>query len=234
MQEMVGSSPTMTAAKDQALPYRAAPARLFVSPESQKAGTDSSMPRLFTALEIPAEVASALTPHRGGLAGARWIDPADYHITLRFLGDVDRRTANEVDEFLGDIQAYPFEVTLDALGTFGGDKPRAVYARVQPTPRLTELQADIERLMRRLGLPAEGRKFVPHVTLARLRDTSPLDVAHFLSLHPIVRPIVFTIRRLALMSSRDSVGGGPYVLEAAYPLGPAYPNRPLRGDHQRR
>ncbi|MDP3602802.1 MAG: RNA 2',3'-cyclic phosphodiesterase [Bosea sp. (in: a-proteobacteria)] len=192
------------------------------------------MPRLFTALEIPAEVALALTPHRGGLAGARWIDPADYHITLRFLGDVDRRTANDVDAFLGDIQSHPFEVTLDALGTFGGDKPRAVYARVQPTPRLTELQADLERLMRRLGLPAEGRKFVPHVTLARLRDTSPLDVAHFLSLHPIVRPISFTARRLALMSSRDSVGGGPYVLEAAYPLGPSYPNRPIRADHQRR
>ena len=67
-----------------------------------------------------------------------------------------------------------------------------------------------------------------------LRDTSPLDVAHFLSLHPIVRPISFTARRLALMSSRDSVGGGPYVLEAAYPLGPSYPNRPMRGDHQRR
>ncbi len=192
------------------------------------------MPRLFTALEIPAEVASALTLHRGGLAGARWIDPADYHITLRFLGDVDRRTANDLDEFLGDIRSYPFEVALDALGTFGGDKPRSVFARVQPNPRLIELQADLERLMRKLGLPAESRKFVPHVTLARLRDTAPVDVAHYLSLHPIVRPISFTARRLALMSSRDSVGGGPYVLEAAYPLGPSYPNRLARGEFQRR
>jgi 2'-5' RNA ligase len=88
-----------------------------------------------------------------------------------------------------------------------------------------ELQGDLERMLRRLGLPAEPRKFVPHVTLARLRDTSPVDVAHFLSMHPIVRPLSFTARRLALMSSRDSVGGGPYVMEAAYPLGPAYPNR---------
>ncbi|PTM40460.1 RNA 2',3'-cyclic phosphodiesterase [Bosea sp. 124] len=192
------------------------------------------MPRLFTALEIPAEVASVLTLHRGGLAGARWIDPADFHITLRFLGDVDRRMANDLDAFLADIRNYPFEVTLDALGSFGGDKPRAVFARVQPSPGLSELQADLERMMRRLGLPPEGRKFVPHVTLARLRDASPVDVAHYLSLHPIVRPITFTARRLALMSSRDSVGGGPYVLEAAYPLGPSYPNRPLRGEFQRR
>ena len=88
--------------------------------------------------------------------------------------------------------------------------------------------------MRRLGLPPEARKFVPHVTLARLRDSSPVDVAHYLAMHPIVRPITFTARRFALMSSRDSIGGGPYVLEAAYPLGPSYPNRLYRNDSQRR
>ncbi|WP_449257280.1 RNA 2',3'-cyclic phosphodiesterase [Bosea sp. (in: a-proteobacteria)] len=183
------------------------------------------MPRLFIALEIPADVATELTLHRGGLSGARWIDPSDYHVTLRFLGDVDRRMANDVDHMLSDLGAYPFEVTLDALGSFGGDKPRALFARVAPSRTLTELQADVERQMRRLGMPAEGRKFVPHVTLARLRDTTPVELAHFLSLHPIVRPISFTARRVALMSSRDSIGGGPYVLEAAYPLGPSYPNR---------
>ncbi|WP_353187340.1 RNA 2',3'-cyclic phosphodiesterase [Bosea sp. (in: a-proteobacteria)] len=183
------------------------------------------MPRLFIALEIPADVATELTLHRGGLSGARWIDPSDYHVTLRFLGDVDRRMANDVDHMLSDLGAYPFEVTLDALGSFGGDKPRALFARVAPSRALTELQTDVERQMRRLGMPAEGRKFVPHVTLARLRDTTPVELAHFLSLHPIVRPISFTARRVALMSSRDSIGGGPYVLEAAYPLGPSYPNR---------
>ncbi len=183
------------------------------------------MPRLFIALEIPAEVATGLTLHRGGLSGARWIEPSDYHITLRFLGDVDRRMANDIDYMLSDLTAYPFEVTLDALGSFGGDKPRALFARAQPGKALTDLQADLERQMRRLGLPAEARKFVPHVTLARLRDTTPVELAHFLSLHPIVRPFTFTARRVALMSSRDSIGGGPYVLEAAYPLGPSYPNR---------
>jgi 2'-5' RNA ligase len=183
------------------------------------------MPRLFIALEVPAEIATGLALHRGGLGGARWIEPADYHITLRFLGDVDRHRANDVDAALCDLSAWPFEVTLDALGSFGGDKPRAVYARVQPDKALTDLQSDLERQMRRLGLPGEARKFVPHVTLARLRDTSAAEVAHYLGQHPIVRPLAFTARRVALMSSRDSVGGGPYVLEAAYPLGPAYPDR---------
>jgi len=192
------------------------------------------MPRLFTALEIPPDVAAALALRRGGLNGARWIEPADYHITLRFLGDVDRRLAHDVDSFLGDIGTRPFDIGLDGLGSFGGDKPRAVFARVQPSAALSELQADIERLARRLGLPPESRKFAPHVTLARLRDTLPADVAHYLALHPIVKPLGFTARRFALMSSRDSVGGGPYVTEAAYPLGLSYPNRLPRNAVQRR
>lgn len=192
------------------------------------------MPRLFSALEIPADIATELTLHRGGLLGARWIEPADYHVTLRFFGDVDRHISQELDAGLADIEADPIEIVLDQLGSFGGDKPRAVFARVQPSPHLTELQADLERLARRFGLPPESRKFVPHVTLARLRDASPVEVAHYLATHPIVKPLRFTARRIALMSSRDSIGGGPYVLEAAYPLGPHYPNRPLQHSGVRR
>ena len=94
--------------------------------------------------------------------------------------------------------------------------------------------ADLEGALGEAGVGRVRAAFVPHVTLARLRDASPADVAHFLALHPIVKPIGFTTRRVALMSSRDSVGGGPYVLEAAYPLGPSYPNRLARHETQRR
>ena len=185
------------------------------------------MPRLFSALEIPADIGSELALHRGGLLGARWVEPADYHVTLRFFGDVDRHMAQDLDEQLAEIAGQPFEVVLDGLDVFGGDKPRAIYARVQPNPLLNELQADIERMARKLGLPAEARKFAPHVTLARVRDTSPAELAGFLSAHPIIRKMSFRAGRIALMSSRDSIGGGPYVLEAAYPLGPTDPNRLL-------
>jgi RNA 2',3'-cyclic 3'-phosphodiesterase len=177
------------------------------------------MPRLFTALEVPAEVRQQLALHKGGLTGARWVEPSDYHITLRFLGDVDGRTARDVTGYLADIQPMgPLTLTIDEIASFGGDKPRALYARVQPHADLGSLQADHERLMRNMGLEPETRRYRPHVTLARLKDAMPFEVAQFLSSRPLMRPISFQVRRFVLFSSRASVGGGPYVIEAAYPF----------------
>jgi RNA 2',3'-cyclic 3'-phosphodiesterase len=176
------------------------------------------MPRLFTALEIPADIGLQLSALRGGLPGARWMEPSDYHITLRFMGDVDGRTAREIASSLDTIATGPLHLALDAVESFGGDKPRSVFARVAAHPGLVSLQGDHERLMRQCGLAPEGRKFRPHVTLARLRDASPLDLADYLSAQAIISPLRFTVRRFVLMSSRASVGGGPYVIEAAYPL----------------
>lgn len=176
------------------------------------------MPRLFTGLEIPADIARQLALYRGGLFPARWIEPQDYHITLRFMGDIDRSTANDAVRLLGDTGRGPLTVTLTQLDSFGGDKPRSIHAKVQATPALVDLHNEHERMMRRLGLPPETRKFVPHVTLARLKDTSSIAVADYLSVRPMLRSISFTAERFVLYSSRDSVGGGPYVVEAAYPL----------------
>lgn len=176
------------------------------------------MPRLFTGLEIPADIAEALARYRGGLHGARWIDVENYHITLRFIGDVDATTAADIVDSLADIDRLPVTVTLDRLDSFGGGRPRSIFARVRPDPALLELQADHERCMRRVGLPPETRKFTPHVTLARLRDASPLDVADYFAGHGAFPPLTFTAERFVLFSSRASVGGGPYVVEAAYAL----------------
>lgn len=176
------------------------------------------MPRLFTALEVPVEIAEALAAMRGGLFGARWIDVENYHLTLRFIGDIDDSTAREVDVELGRIRRAPVTVTLDGLGFFGGDKPRAIVARAQAGPALVALQAEQERLIRRTGRPAETRKFTPHVTLARLRGVSPVAVADYLTGRTLPNRH-FTADRFVLMSARDSIGGGPYMIEAAYPLG---------------
>lgn len=175
------------------------------------------MPRLFTGIEIPDDVADVLATYRGGLPGARWIDPDDYHLTLRFIGDIDMRTAEEVDSMLCDVDVPPVRITLTGLGSFGGDRPRAIFAAVEATRELMALQADQERRLRRLGLPPETRKYTPHVTLARLRSASVLDLAEYFATRAGFRSLTFTAERFALFSSRESVGGGPYLVEASYP-----------------
>jgi 2'-5' RNA ligase len=176
------------------------------------------MPRIFTGLEIPPGVAQSLSMLRGGLPGARWIDPENYHLTLRFIGDVDDPVAHEVASMLGRVRRREFELRFDGLSAFGGRRPRAVVAALAPTQELMELQAEHERLMQRVGLEPEGRKYTPHVTLARLRDSSSLQVAEYLATRALLRAPPFKVSRFVLFSSRASVGGGPYIVEAAYPF----------------
>ena len=170
------------------------------------------MPRLFTGVEIPSDVGQSLATLRGGLPGARWIDPENYHLTLRFIGDVDDLIAHEVASMLGRVKRGAFDLH------FEGRKPRAVVATVAPAQALLEVQSEHERLMQRIGLEPEGRKYTPHVTLARLRDSSSRDVAEFLAARGYFRTAAFPVSRFVLFSSRASVGGGPYVVEASYPL----------------
>lgn len=176
------------------------------------------MPRLFTALEIPAEIGRGLSMLRGGISGARWIDPENYHVTLRFVGDVDDAVGRDIALMLGQVRRRAFDMVLDGVDQFGGHKPRAVFAAVKASSAIVELQQDHERLMQRLGLGAEGRTFKPHVTLARLRDASARQVADYLALRAPYRSPPIHVPRFVLYSSRDSVGGGPYVVEASYPL----------------
>ena len=177
------------------------------------------MPRLFTGLEVPYHVQSALWLKRGGLSGARWIDPENYHITLRFIGDVDNRTADEVSYELDRLSySEGFGIRLSHLGTFGGDTPRALYAGVENSEGLQRLQAAHERVLRRAGLEPEARRFVPHVSLARLRGASAVEVAEFIHEAGQFTPLEFSVGRFVLFSSKASVGGGPYLVGQTYPL----------------
>ncbi|MEZ5871400.1 MAG: RNA 2',3'-cyclic phosphodiesterase [Nitratireductor sp.] len=181
------------------------------------------MPRLFTAIEIPGQVAFSLAMMRGGLPGARWIDQENYHVTLRFIGDTDHRTADEIVNALARTSRRQFSLRLNGLNAFGGNKPHSIHACVEPSSALVELQSEQERIMQRIGLKAESRKFTPHVTLARLRGTKGnakgSDVANWLALRGSFSTTPFSVDRFVLLSSRDSVGGGPYVTEEVFDLG---------------
>jgi RNA 2',3'-cyclic 3'-phosphodiesterase len=176
------------------------------------------MPRLFTALEVPRVVAIGLSLLKGGLPGARWIDAENYHVTLRFIGDVDGRQADELAEALDQIKAPQLTLSTRGLSVFGSKKPHSLIANIDSQPALSSLNADMERLCQRHGLVADARRFIPHVTLARLKNTTPQEAALYLSQRGLISVPDFTASRFVLMSSRDSVGGGPYAIEAVYPL----------------
>jgi 2'-5' RNA ligase len=177
------------------------------------------MPRLFTGLELPDSVVGQLALVCGGVVGARWLKPEDYHITLRFVGDIDAGAAQDIAETLGDICRPKALVRFDGLSWFGGGKPRAVVAKVKADPTLIDLQAEQERRLRRIGIEPETRKFTPHVTLARLRGVGARAIADFLASRGALAAEAFTAERFVLFSARDGSGGGPYVVEAGYPLG---------------
>ena len=176
------------------------------------------MPRLFTALEIPSPLAFSLSLLRGGLPGARWVDPENYHITLRFIGDIDHRTADEVGRALMRVDKPSFDLMIAGLDALGGNKPHSIVAAVRPSQVLRDLQSEHERIIQRIGLEPERRKFRPHVTLARIKGVSEADAAAYLALRGDFRTPPFPVGRFVLLSSRDSRGGGPYVMEEAYPL----------------
>ena len=179
------------------------------------------MPRLFTGLALPPGVRDALASQRGGLPGARFLEPDLYHLTLRFLGDVDGATAEEVFACLAEARPRPeVPVVLDALDGFGGDRPRSLIARARAGDALLDLQAEHERIARRAGLAPETRRFTPHVTLARFgRGVTAGAVAGWLAERAPFAPLDFAATRAVLFSARDGTGGGPYLVEAEFPFG---------------
>ena len=176
------------------------------------------MLRLFAGIEVPQAHRMRLGFVRAPLPSAKWVDPEDMHITLRFAGDIDNRQADGFAEFLAAIEIRPFEVRIADLGVFGGREPRVLWAGVDGGEPLLALHRATERAARSAGLEPERQSFKPHVTLARLRGTSPDVVAGFLGSRGGMDLPPFTVERFVLFSSRPHVGGGPYVVEDAYPL----------------
>jgi RNA 2',3'-cyclic 3'-phosphodiesterase len=126
--------------------------------------------------------------------------------------------ADDIADTLGKVSRFGFALVIEGVVSFGTRKPHAIVARIAPNRPLRDLQAEHERLMQRIGLPAEQRKFIPHVTLARLRGANGRDIAEYLSARGGFISTPFEVSRFVLFSARNSVGGGPYVVEESYPL----------------
>lgn len=174
--------------------------------------------RLFVAIPIPEDIAERLLMLKADVPGASWRLAEHFHLTLRFLGEIDEAYARDVDHELGRIVAAPFEIALAGAGSFGGKEPSALWAGVDAPPDLARLQANCESAVRSAGLAPEPRKFKPHVTLAYCHGTLDVDVANFLQDAAPFRTDTFWVDHFCMYSSRATKAGSRYVEEAVYPL----------------
>jgi 2'-5' RNA ligase len=177
--------------------------------------------RLFTAIEIPPALRADLARLQNGVPGARWVEPENFHVTLRFVGEVDNAIASDIDAQLARIGAIGFELAIKGVGYFAdGAKLRALYAAVENNPALEHLQQKVESAISRAGVRPEGRRYTPHVTLARFsgRQDAGHHLAQFMASHSLWRPEPFDVEHFTLFSSVTRPEGALYRVEAEYPL----------------
>ena len=174
--------------------------------------------RLFVGLSIPRNVADGIFLIQAGVPGARWQTREQLHLTLRFIGEVDGRDAAAIDDALSLISAPSFELALKGVGEFGGKTPHTLWAGVRDAEPLRYLNRKIENAIQRTGLPADERKFTPHVTLARLRGSPRERVIDYLADHALYASPAFEVREFILYSSTLTPKGSLYVPQRVYPL----------------
>lgn len=175
------------------------------------------MHRLFVAIRPPADQRAFLLARMGGVDKARWQDDAQLHLTLRFVGEVDRRCAEDLADVLGSIRFAPFPIHLSGVGRF--ERKHVVdtlWAGVQPRDRLGALHKKIDRACVSIGLPPEGRAYLPHITLARFGRFGGV-VDSFLACHAGLAGTPFLVDGFTLFESRTGHAGATYHAMEDYP-----------------
>lgn len=176
------------------------------------------MPRLFVAIRPPASVRDALIDTMEALPAARWQDDEQLHLTLRFAGEVDAPTAEDLAGALERVSAAPFDLALRGVGTFDRrGRVHTLWAGVAPSPALLALQKKVERACQACGLEPEHRKFAPHVTIARLSARTS-EIAGWLAAHQAFASPPWAVSDFRLYESDLAAGGPDYTALVRYPL----------------
>jgi 2'-5' RNA ligase len=176
--------------------------------------------RLFVAVPLPEMIRTQLQLLCGGLPGVRWVPPENFHITLRFIGEVDGGVFHDIDASLAGIRAPRFSLALSGVGHFGNGRIRSLWAGVTKEPALHHLHGKVESAIVRAGLPAEGKKYAPHVTLARPKAPPPVNkLQSFLAANSLFKTPPFEVTQFTLFSSFLGSESANYRPEGEYELG---------------
>jgi 2'-5' RNA ligase len=175
--------------------------------------------RLFIGIGLPEMIQQRLGLLSAGLFGARWVEPRNMHVTLRFIGEVSRGEAEDIDAALAAIRCPAFDLRLTGVGTFGSDrKVRQLWAGVERNEILTRLQQKVEQAVIRQGFEPEGRKFIPHVSLARFRGDPGERLGPYLEANNTFSAGPFTVEGFTLFESTLGGEGAHYEALQDYPL----------------
>ena len=175
--------------------------------------------RLFIAVTLPQKIRMLLHHMGNCLQGARAVPEEQIHITLRFLGDVEGGQFHVIRESLHEVQMDPFFLSLRGTGHFPPrGNPRVIWAGLNKTEQLPRLKKRVDRALLKCGIPPEGRKFSPHITLARCKTTSVRRAAEFLSGNALLHSEDFAVDAFHLFSSSLTPKGAIHTLEESYPL----------------
>jgi 2'-5' RNA ligase len=179
------------------------------------------MHRLFVALRPPRPIREGFAAIQTGVPGARWQDDEQLHLTLRFMGALDRPAAEDAAAALSRIKAPPIEVALSGVGRFEhSGRTEALWAGIAPRDPLAALHKKVDAALVRSGLEPERRAYLPHITLARFSRSSGSEhnIVHWLADHGALASPTFTLSDLILYESHLSGGGARYEIVGRWPL----------------
>ena len=175
--------------------------------------------RVFVAVPLPTHIRAALAHLAGGIAGIRWIDSENMHITLRFAGEINRAEVDDLHLELADIRFPEFEIGLRGIGTFEHrGHVRMLWAGFDDPSTLIALRDRVEAAAVRSGLQPDSRKYKPHITLCRFKPNSMPDIGPYLEMNNTFSTPPFPVEQIALFRSHLGNGGARYEILNAYPL----------------
>jgi RNA 2',3'-cyclic 3'-phosphodiesterase len=173
------------------------------------------MPRLFIAIDIPQQIKDVLTQFARELPAARWVPADQIHLTLRFIGEVGPQTFDNIKSAISCVRFPEFTLTLRGSGHFPpGKHPRVLWIGLEPSSLLMKLQQDLELALMEAGLAPEERRFSPHITVARLKDSAPDAASSFEERHADLAFAPFPVRAAVLYSSVLTNRGAIHSKEA--------------------
>ena len=177
------------------------------------------MPRLFIAVDLPETIKENLESMSFGIPGAKWVSPEQLHLTIRFIGEVDGSLFRDIRDILDEITFASFSLQLKGVGYFPPrGTPRVLWVGLEKSQLLLLLRKKIDTALLRARVEPEGRKFSPHITLARLKNSPVQKIANFLSGNGLFSQEPFQVEDFKLYSSTLTPKGAFHKVERLYPL----------------